>query len=254
MLFFRALLFQLTFYVWTFVVSVGAFPAVLVRQSLAKKVEAFWARGVLGILKITVGLGFEVRGREHLPSGPAIFASKHQSAWDTIVFTVALDNPVYVLKKELLRIPVFGWYLRKLDMIAVDRAAGASALKGLVRDARRILGAGRERIVIFPEGIRVLPGAHIPYQPGVVGLYAMLEIPVVPVALNSGLFWRRRKILILPGVITLEFLPPIQPGLKRQAFLEELEARIESGSDNLISEAKARFPIVESNTRAASRP
>ena len=128
-------------------------------------------------------------------------------------------------------------------MIAVDRDAGVSSMRNLIRKARRVLDEGRRHIVIFPEGSRVAPGERDPYQPGVAGLYGMLGVPVVPVALNSGLFWGRRKLLKYPGIITLEFLPAIAPGMAREAFMAELEERIETASDRLIAEAQAHFGV-----------
>lgn len=243
MLVLRSLLFQFLFYFLTLVICLTAAPGVLLTRKFATRVETFWAHIMLWALKATVGLDFEVRGRKHIPDGPMILASKHQSAWDTIVFAVALHDPVYVLKKELLHIPVYGWYLYKLDMIAIDRDAGVSSMKNMIRQARRVIGEGRRHIVIFPEGFRGVPGERLPYQPGVAGLYGMLGIPVVPVALNSGLFWGRRKILKHPGTITLEFLPAIAPGMARETFMAELEGRIEAASERLMAEARARFDL-----------
>jgi 1-acyl-sn-glycerol-3-phosphate acyltransferase len=243
MLVLRSLLFQCLFYFLTLVICVTASPGVFLTRKFANKVQSFWARYMLWLLKITVGLDFEVRGREHIPDGPMILTSKHQSAWDTIIFAVALHDPVYVLKKQLLHIPVYGWYLYKLDMIAIDRDSGVSSLKNMIRQARRVISEGRRHIVIFPEGARVAPGDRLPYQLGVAGLYSMLGIPVVPVALNSGLFWPRRKFLKYPGTITLEFLPVIAQGMPREAFMAEIEERVETASERLMVEARARFDL-----------
>ncbi|MDP6304993.1 MAG: lysophospholipid acyltransferase family protein [Alphaproteobacteria bacterium] len=243
MLILRSLVFQFLFFFLTMVICVTAAPGVFLTRRFATRVESFWAWCMLWVLKATVDIDFEVRGREHLPDGPMILASKHQSAWDTIVFAVALHDPVYVLKRDLLHIPVYGWYLHKLDMIAIDRDAGISSMKNMIRHARRVLDEGRRYIIIFPEGSRVAPGERDPYQPGVAGLYGMLGVPVVPVALNSGLFWGRRKLLKYPGIITLEFLPAIAPGMAREAFMAELEERIETASDRLIAEAQAHFSV-----------
>ena len=245
MLVLRSLIFQFLFFSLTTVICVAASPGVFLTRKFATRVETFWAQTMLGMLKATVGLDFELRGRGHIPHGPVILASKHQSAWDTIIFAVALRDPVYVLKKQLLHIPVYGWYLYKLDMIAVDRNAGISSVKSMIRQARRVIGEGRRHIVIFPEGSRVAPGERSLYQPGVAGLYGMLDIPVVPVALNSGLFWGRRKFLKHPGTITLEFLPAIAPGMARETFMAELEERIETASARLMTEARARFDLAD---------
>jgi 1-acyl-sn-glycerol-3-phosphate acyltransferase len=140
-----------------------------------------------------------------------------------------LNYPAFVLKRELLSIPLFGWYLRKVGMIAVDRAAGASALRNMARQASEAFAEGRS-ILIFPEGTRVPPGESRPYHPGVAALYTQLKVPVVPVALNSGLFWGRRSFVKRPGTVTVQFLPPIPPGLDRKAFMRELESRIEAAA------------------------
>jgi 1-acyl-sn-glycerol-3-phosphate acyltransferase len=143
----------------------------------------------------------------------------------------------------LLHIPVYGWYLYKLGMIAIDRNSGLSSLKNMILQARRLISEGRRYIIIFPEGARVAPGDRLPYQTGVAGLYGMLDIPVVPVALNSGLFWGRRKFVKYPGTITLEFLPVIAPGMSREAFMAEMEERVETASERLMVEARARFDL-----------
>jgi 1-acyl-sn-glycerol-3-phosphate acyltransferase len=185
-----------------------------------------WARGVMALLARLVGLRHQVRGSGHLPTGPVVLAAKHQSAWDTVIFYLLFDGPVYVLKKELLAIPIAGWYLRRVGMVGVDRRGGAPALKAMIAGVEAALADGRA-VVIFPEGTRTAPGERRPYYPGVAALYTRLGAPVVPVALNSGLFWPRRAFLKRPGRIALEFLPPMAPGLGRRAFTAELERRIE---------------------------
>ena len=188
-------------------------------------------------LKLIVGLDHEIRGRENLPDGPSILASKHQSAWDTMAFLWLFPRPVYIIKKELLSIPLWGRCAARCGHIPVDRAGGAAALKQMVRAARAALAKGRH-VVIFPEGTRVAPDERHPYHPGIAALYAQASVPVVPVALNSGVFWGRRSFHKQPGTIILEFLPAIPPGLDRKAFLGELENRLESASDRLLAEAR----------------
>ncbi len=187
------------------------------------------------LLKATVGLDYEIRGQENIPDGPALFASKHQSAWDTGIFFLVLDDVSYVLKKELLSIPLYGWLLKKDKMVAIDRAGGASALKQMVRDCREIFADDRQ-LVIFPEGTRSEPGAKLPYHPGIAAVYKQENVPVVPVALNSGMFWGRRSFSKNPGKITLEFLEPIPEGMDRKSFMAELEGRVESATNRLIAE------------------
>jgi 1-acyl-sn-glycerol-3-phosphate acyltransferase len=196
-----------------------------------------WQRGVQRLLAVLAGLTYEVRGRERIPATPAIFAFKHQSAWETLVLLLVLKDPAIALKRELTQIPLFGWYLLRAGMIRIDRAGGARALRALVDDARAALARGCS-IVIFPEGTRAPVGERNPYHPGVAALYRQLDCPVVPVALNSGLFWRRRGFIKRPGRIVVEFLPPIAPGLDRKAFMAELEQRLEGATERLIAEAR----------------
>jgi len=208
--------------------------------------ERFMERAITGWthvarrgLKLIVGLDHEIRGWENLPDGPAILASKHQSAWDTMAFLWLFPRPVYVVKKELLSIPLWGWCAARCGHIPVDRAGGAGALKQMVRAVRTALAKDRH-VVIFPEGTRVAPGDKRPFHPGIAALYAQSSVPVVPVALNSGVFWGRRSFHKLPGTIVLEFLPAIPPGLDRKAFLAELERRLESAGDRLLIEARRK--------------
>lgn len=228
----RSLAFNICFFVWTAAILLAMLPALLLPREATYAVGRLWVRGVFALLAAIVGLRHRMRGLEHRLPGPAIYAVKHQSSWETMVFALLLDQPAYVLKRELSLIPVFGWYLLRAGMIPVDRAGGGAALKRMIAAARDRVAEGRT-LLIFPEGTRTAPGEHRPYHPGVAALYTQLRLPVVPVALNSGLFWRRRSFLKRPGTITLEFLPAIPPGLPRKAFLAELERRLESASDRL---------------------
>lgn len=235
-----SLLFNLVFFCWTAIISVLAVPTVLASRD-AKYVSALarcWTVVIFGLLKVLCRVEYQIRGAENVPNGPCIVAAKHQSAWDTMVFSLLFDTPSYVLKRELLQIPFFGWALARAGMVPVDRAAGAKTLKRMVADARSRLAEGRT-LVIFPQGTRVAPGNRRPYLPGVAALYQALDVPVVPVGLNSGLFWGRRSFLKTPGRIVLELLPPIAPGLPRRAFMKRLEDAVEGASDRLAAEAAA---------------
>lgn len=200
-----------------------------------------WQRLVFGGLKLICAVEWEVRGRERIPKGAAVFACKHQSAWDTMAFYALVADPAYVLKKELLRIPFWGWYAAKTRQIVVDRRAGVRALKDVAATARERIAEGRQ-VVIFPQGTRVPPGGHRPYQPGVYAIATATDAPVFPVALNSGFFWGRRSFLKHPGTVTIEILEPMPAGLARKPFMAELENRIERASDRLAAEARERFP------------
>lgn len=196
-----------------------------------------WALGVLFLARWICGITFEIRGREHFVDGPVIYASKHQSAWDTVIYlTLFKECPAYVLKRELLRIPFWGWYLWRMKMIAIDRSGKASSIKQMVKDSKEALGNNRP-IVIFPEGTRTQAGTRGEYHPGVVALYNFLKVPVIPVALNSGCYWAKNAFLKYPGKVIMEYRPPIAPGLGKDAFSLQLEEAVESASARLYIEA-----------------
>lgn len=242
MTFLRSAVFDFAFYLWTALLCLVALPALLMSQRAAAAISQVWAVGSLSLLKLIVGLSYEVRGIENLPEGVVIVALKHQSAWETIALWVLLKNPAIVLKQSLARIPVFGWYMKKGRAIVVDRDAGPKAVRPMLAAARSAMADGRP-IAIFPEGTRTEVGVRRPYQPGVAVLYMQLGLPIVPVALNSGLFWGRRSFLKRPGRIIVEFLPPIKPRLDRRRMLHELERRIEDATAVLIAESKRTVSV-----------
>jgi 1-acyl-sn-glycerol-3-phosphate acyltransferase len=191
-----------------------------------------WAWLVLGALRIICGIRVQVTGLENLPPGPFIAAAKHQSAFDTVVWVTLLPwgrDPVYVMKRELAEIPLWGRLATRCGHISVDRAASAAALRGMVRAAQAALAAGRP-VVIFPEGTRTAPGERVPWQPGVAALANASGAPVVPVATDSGLVWGRRAFAKRPGTIHVQILPPLPAGLPRAAFMATLEATVEDAS------------------------
>lgn len=240
MLLLRSLAFNLAFYLWTAIMVLGYVPALAGPYQRIVAGQRRWAGHVVWLMRRLAGIDYEVRGQQHLPPGGCIVAAKHQSAWDTLIWHRILDDPAMVMKAELLKIPVYGALCRKSRMIAVDRRGGAKAMRTMLEQTRRALSEGRP-IVIFPQGTRTAPGTPIraaPYLPGVAALYRGLGVPVVPVALNSGQFWPRRSFLRHPGTIVLEYLPPIAPGLAREAFMAELQARIEIGTARLEAEAR----------------
>jgi len=239
----RSNLFNLLFYAWSVVMIVLFAPALVLPYQVTVWGQRQWARGVNFLMAFSACIHVEFRGLEHRPTGGpgggAIVAAKHQSAWDTLIWHFILDDPAMVMKKELLMIPVYGWMCRKTRMISVDRKAGTKALRAMLKDARAAADLGRP-VVIFPQGTRAAPGASVadvPYQPGVSALYRGMDVPVVPVALNSGLFWPRRQFLRRPGTIVLQFLEPIPPGLPRKEFDALLQARIEDATSLLEKEA-----------------
>ncbi len=237
MIFFRSALFALLCLLWNLSLFLLCLPLLLLPAPIILAAARFWIGGIFFLLAATTGLRFLERGLRHRPKGPALVAVKHQSTWETFYLALRLADPVFVLKRELLFVPLFGWYLARAGMIAIDRAGGARALKAMRRAAERRLAEGRP-IVIFPEGTRVAPGESRPYQPGIAALYSQLAVPVVPVAVNSGLYWPRRSFLKRKGRIVVEYLEPIAPGLDRKAFLKELQTRIETATRRLEAEAR----------------
>ncbi|MBO0902467.1 lysophospholipid acyltransferase family protein [Jiella sonneratiae] len=195
-----------------------------------------WARSSLWLLEHVAGTSSELSGLERLPAGSAIVASKHQSVWEILSLLTVVERPTFILKKELLSIPIFGAFARHMKMIPVDRAKRGGAIPAMMEAAREAIAAGR-RIIIFPEGTRTRPGAEVEYRQGVYRLYEALGLPVVPVALNSGLFWPRNGFVKRPGTIRADFLEPIGPGLERTRFLTTLRTAIETRSRELCGEA-----------------
>lgn len=233
----RSLAFQTAFYVWTLGLGLLTLPVLLLPRPAVLGVARLWIDGTFWLLSTTVGLTYEVRGSAHRAKGPAIYAIKHQSAWDTLVLMRLFREPAIVMKGELAWMPFVGWYLVRLGMISVDRRAGAAALRRMVRTAGEYLATGRD-IVVFPEGTRTTPGQRLPYRPGIAALYAALDVPVVPVALNSGLYWARREFVKRPGRIVVSMLPAIAPGLERKPFMDRLRDRIETETARLNEEVE----------------
>ncbi len=225
----RSLLFLLWFAGVSALLSLVFCPVLLLPRGATVWLARTWARAAFWGLKIIAGIGWEIRGVP--PNGPVLVASKHMSMWDTLALWLVLDTPAIVLKRELLYIPFYGWFLWKATAIAIDRKSGAQALRKMNHAAQAVLAEGRP-ILIFPEGTRKKPGDAPDYKPGVAGLYSLLGVACVPVALNSGAYWT--SFLKYPGTIVLEFLEPIPPGLKRGAFMAELEQRIETATRQLL--------------------
>ena len=230
MIWLRSALFLAWFLIATTILSLIFLPVLVLPRGAAAWLAKVWSHVTFWGLKVFAGIDWEIRGTP--PQGPVLVASKHMSMWDTMALYLALKSPATVLKRELLYIPFYGWFLWKATAIAIDRAAGARALRKMANAAQSVLREGRP-ILIFPEGTRKKPGAVPDYKPGVAGLYAMLDTPCVPVALNSGLHWT--GFLKRPGTIVLEFLEPIAPGMKRPAFMALLEERIETATNRLLA-------------------
>ena len=235
MLAIRSALFNILFIGWTIFLLSTLWLLMPIPKQNFRKAVALWPRGSFPLMRYLLGLTFEQRGLENIPNEPVIYASKHQSAWDTMYFLWHHEDNAYVMKGELNRIPFWKWYMDKCQHVVVDRRGGTSAMREMISDTKSIL-ADKRSVIIFPEGTRVAPGETRRYHPGIAALYSQTNATVIPVALNSGYFWGRRHFIKKPGVLTIQFLPPIPKNMERKAFMKELEIRIESATRKLENE------------------
>lgn len=236
MILLRSFLFAIVFYAWSVVWAIAMVPMLAAPRSWLLAAMRFWSRSLNVLLKVICGIRVEIRGQEHVPSADALIASKHQTMFDVFVQFGVLKGSLFVFKKELLIIPIFGWIALKIGSIVVDREKQATALRDMVRRAQEQFRLGDRQLVIFPEGTRKAPGAPPDYKPGVAGLYRELGVAVHPVATNAGVHWPAHGFLRRPGVIVYQYLEPIPPGLKRAEFMRLLEERIETASNQLLAE------------------
>ncbi|MHA1559279.1 MAG: lysophospholipid acyltransferase family protein [Alphaproteobacteria bacterium] len=239
----RSTIFNIVFYVHMITVLVVATPVYFfLPQRWCMAIVASWARRTLWLLRIICGTKVEFRGRENIPKdGRYILAAKHQSIWETFALLAVEPNPGVVIKRELLYVPVWGWWAWKARMVYVTRGGTSAALREIVDGSGKVLAAGRP-VLIFPEGTRRPPGASPEYKYGIAHLYKELRLPVVPVALNSGIYWPRRRFMRFPGTIVVTFLPAIESGLKTRAFLHRVTSEVESECDRLLMEADIADP------------
>ena len=213
-------------------------------------VVSFWNKFILSSalwgLKIFNGISIEVRGREHINQAGAVYAVKHQSALDTYSMTPLITRGTMVLKKELMYIPIFGWAAWLYGLVSVDRGAGAKAMKKMLKDAKEKVADNRP-IIIFPEGHRVKAGTCLKYKPGFLFLAQNLNLPVIPVALNTGMFWPRSCFTHLSGKVIIEFMEPMFPGKDKNAFIDDLQAKIEAKCKELNEETVRNYPDTKRN-------
>jgi len=237
-IFLRSLVFNVLFYLVFVLWSLVALPTFAMPRSAMLKVASWWAKTNIFLMRLICNIKVEFRGVEKIPKGPLIVASKHQSMWETISLLHFFEAPFFAVKRELKFIPLFGLFLIKTNMVAIDRAKGGRALLAVLRRAEEEVKHGRQ-FVIFPEGTRTAPGAPPQYKAGVGMVYADCGVPCLPVALNSGLFWPRRTFMRYPGTLVVEFLDPIPPGLKREEFLTRIEGVIEGATSRIVAAAQA---------------
>ena len=241
MLTLRSLAYNVAFYVNIIVLMIVGLPVLLLGRHGVFALARLWGANSIWLLKTICNLRVEYRGLENIPSGGYILAAKHESFLETFALLAHAPDFAIILKRQLVYIPLFGLYLIGARQIAIDRARGHAALAQVVQQARGVIGAGRQ-VMIYPEGTRRPPGAPPRYKFGVAAIYAQTGAPCVPVALNTGLFWGRRGFIRRPGVAVIEYLPPIPPGLERDAFAAQLESVMEAACARLNAEAVAGDP------------
>ncbi len=235
MTFLRSAVFNAWFFGVSLLITIPGTVLALFAPHRMLALGRLWARTILFGLTHICGIEIRVIGRDNVPAdGPALIASAHQSAFDTIVWLTLVPRTCYVLKQELVRIPLFGWLIPRTRMIAVDRSAGAAAIRHLLREADRAVREARQ-IVIFPEGTRAMPGVRLPLQPGIAALAARTKLPVIPVATDSGRCWSRRAFHKYPGVIHVVIHTPLPAGLPRDRLMATLETRIQDLGDRVLA-------------------
>lgn len=239
MLALRSLAFNLSFYLLTTILAVGGLPTLVSRNAVLGLART-WGTLTLWLLRVVGGTRLEFRGLENIPPGPLLIGAKHQSALETLALCTVFPEFAYVLKRELLWIPLIGWYLSRSGMVAIDRSKGSRAMSLMNAAAAEAIGRGRQ-LIIFPEGTRRPPNAPPSYKQGLSHLYVALQVPCLPVALNTGLYWPRRRFIRRPGEAVIEFLPPIPPGLARADFLDLVQTRIETASNALLAAGRAEL-------------
>jgi 1-acyl-sn-glycerol-3-phosphate acyltransferase len=233
----RSLLFNLVFYLVLLGYFIAALPTLVMPPWAIIAVATHWGRTNIRLLRLICRLDVAWHGLEKIPPGPLLVAAKHQSAWETFALLWLFREPTFIIKRELLSVPVYGQYAAKAGMIPVDRGAGKQALTDMTARARQALAEGRQ-IIIFPEGTRRPAGAEPKYKIGIAQLYAECGVPCLPIALNSGLFWPRRKFLRYPGTIQVEILDPIPPGLPKSEFFDRLQREIETATAKLVADGQ----------------
>lgn len=241
MLYIRSLIFNiLFFFTLAFGCIIGTIIGLFSRKATIPFWNKIWMPLCCSFLKIC-GISIEIRGKEYIRQEGVIYAIKHQSSLETYCLSSYITKAVFILKKELTYVPLFGWAQHLYGMIAVNRAAGGATLKKLLHDAKDRMQQGRP-IIIFPEGTRTKPGKTTDYKPGLVFLYQNLNVPVIPVAVNTGLFWAKNSFLRYPGKVVIEFLPPLPLNMDKKEFMAQLKEKIEDKCAQLNQESAAKYP------------
>jgi 1-acyl-sn-glycerol-3-phosphate acyltransferase len=233
----RSKVFDVLLVIWTLILSPSA---ILLRlcstpTRYLRMVAQIWVNGILLALRYIVGLRYVERGRDNIPNEPCIIIANHQSVWETLALAAIFPDAAFVSKREMLRVPIIGWFLKNYPMIMIERGGGARAIHSLIVQSRAVLEDGRS-IIIFPEGTRKSVSDQVVFKRGVEILYSELRRPVLPIAVNSGAFWGADRWMKYNGTITVSYLPPILPGLSRDAFREKAQSMLQAEKDRLITE------------------
>jgi 1-acyl-sn-glycerol-3-phosphate acyltransferase len=237
----KSRMFDIAFVLWTalFAPAIPIFWLCGSPEHAVRSATRLWARGVLFGLRFTVGLNYVERGRQPVTIQPHLIISNHQSTWETLAFLLIFPDVAMIAKQELLRIPVFGWYLRHSPMIIINRESGSNALRRMIKESQKASAKGRS-VLVFPEGSRICVSKPVRFRRGIELLYAELGLPVLPVAINSGLYWCPFHRYRRHGTITVSHLEPIEPGLLPLDFIRTVEATIEAEARRLTERVTAR--------------
>lgn len=231
---FRSILFNLILFIWTILLGIIFIPVLFIpKKKLLIKVSKLWAKGICFFLKKICKIKIRFIGIENIPTGDFIVASKHQSALDIVLLIRYLKNPVFVMKSSLLYLPIIGNYGKKMGMIPVNRRGGASSLKKMIKDVILAI-QDKKSVIIFPEGTRTAPRAKVKYHTGILAIYQAAKCPVLPVALNTGICWKRNSFIKLPGEVVIKFLPIIPNDVPKEIFMPKLQEEIEKESNLLL--------------------
>lgn len=240
----RSTLFNIFFFTLTPLMALCALPTIWMRRDRAMFIVHSWVKMVYLLERIFLNLDYEVRGMEHVPQETSfLVAAKHQSAYETMKLHILFGDPAIVLKRELLSIPLWGLFLAKIDPVAIDRGNREQAMKSLLASVKHVQDQGRP-IVIFPQGTRVktdVTATEKPYKGGIARMQAASGLPIVPMALNTGLFWPKNSLIKRPGKVIFQFYPAIPAGKPADVLIKDLETIIETGTNALNAESRAQY-------------
>ena len=229
----RSIIFYLLLFIWTFFLGIFSLPYLLLPSSHLRNLANLWISGILQLLRLTCNITYEIKGKENIPNNAVIVASKHQSAFETFLLFKLIKNSIFIHKRELFFIPIFGLYLKKSNMISINRSEGINAMRKMLNEVKQRISNGYS-IIIFPEGTRKKTDEPPDYKTGIAGIYKESNSEVLPVAINSGLYWPKHTFIKKPGKIIIKFLKLIPSQLEKSEFLKKIESVIEEETNKII--------------------